>query len=79
MNLFQKRETQRIKCPTKHDINNLNIRANRYDKDDMIDVKDWNGGCFKTLFEQVAVEQAKEIGVDPWDYFAALIHKIYGR
>jgi hypothetical protein len=43
----------------------------------MIDTKDWDGGCFRSLFHDVAAVYAKELDVDPWDYFAVLIHKIY--
>lgn len=76
-NPFKKSTTYRVEAPTKHDINNLRLRARACDKDDMIDIKDWDGGCFRSLFHDVAAVYAKELDVDPWDYFAVLIHKIY--
>ena len=76
-NPFKKRTTYRVEAPTKHDINNLCLRARACDKNDMVDINDWDGGCFRSLFYDVAAVYAKELDVDPWDYFAVLIHKIY--
>ena len=77
-NPFKKSDRVRVPFPTKHEVNNLIIRCHRKHKDDdMIDIHDWDGGCFKALYEEIAVVYAKELDVDPWDYFAVLIHKIY--
>ena len=63
-----------INFPSKLDVLQLNARHDRTDKDDMVNLFDWDGGCWQTLFEGVVKEKADEYGMKQWDVFAALIH-----
>lgn len=74
---FMPKDHSKIEMPTKEDIEELNYRANQYDSDDMLDVSDWTGDCFKTLFEGLITDYAKEKNLDRWDVFAVLIHKLF--
>ena len=46
--------------------------------DEMVDVNDWDGECWKAFFEQVAVFAAELNDVDPWDFMAVMIPKMLG-
>ena len=73
--------TFRVKFPTKQDVQDLIDRYNADpaigNKKDMVMLQNWNGGCWKVLFEGICAEKAKEYGMDPWDVFAALIQNFF--
>ena len=41
--------------------------------DEMLSVDQWDGECWKTVYDQVFVPMAKERGCTPWDCLANFV------
>ncbi len=67
-----------VKAPTKLETDVLNKMVKKYQQenpDDVLPYALWDGKHYKEAF--AAMEKAaKEIDADPWDVFAAYLHKI---
>ena len=64
-----------VKFPSLADVLQLNSRYDAYtDTESMVDLYDWDGSCWETLFNGMVKEYADKYGVKQWDVFAALIH-----
>lgn len=45
-------------------------------KTDFVPVEEWDGECWKAVWEQFITPNAESSGADPWDVFANFIHNI---
>lgn len=64
-----------IRFPSKMEVMMLNARHDAYtDPEEMVDLYDWDGGCWQALFNGIVKEYADKYGMRQWDVFAALIH-----
>lgn len=73
-------KTTKTPFPTKRDVERLLQRYNSYtDPNEMVAICDWSGGCWKTLFEGIITDKAREYGEDPWDVFSALLVNLFMR
>lgn len=72
---MDEKERFRVKIPSQKDVLSLNARHDKYrDTDEMVDLCDWDGGCWQTLFDGIIKEYADAYGMRQWDVFAALLH-----
>ena len=50
-------------------------KMNSYDKDEMVDVKDWDGDCWEAFFNKVVKDLAKMYDLNPWDVLIVFMHE----
>ncbi len=48
------------------------------DEDGIIDMRLWDGECWKSFFEDACMFFAEQNGCDPWDVFAVFLTKFRG-
>lgn len=62
----------------KKEIEALKKRTDSYGEDEMIDVMDWDGECWKSFFEEICSDLAKAYEEDVWDVIAVMIPMMFG-
>lgn len=55
----------------------FNEIAETYSEDEMVDIKHWNGECWKAFYEHMVVPMAEKLEVDTWDYMATCIGVLF--
>lgn len=71
--------TKEVQIDIRKEIEDRKKKLEEYGKDEMIDVRDWDGDAWKSFFEKVAVPYAEQYDIDPWDFMAVIIPKFVGE
>lgn len=69
---------EQISFNVKEMIADMKKRIDKYDSDDMIDIQDWDGECWKSFFKQVCSSVAEMYEEDIWDVFAVMMPMMLG-
>ena len=71
-------DTEEVTFNVKEMIRDMKERIDRYDPDEMIDIKDWDGECWKAFLEEVCSNLAEMYNEDVWDIFAVMMPMMTG-
>ena len=58
-------------------IKKMKEKTEAYGKEEMVDVADWDGGCWRAVFEKVCTTYAEQFDVDPWDVLVVFMHEFF--
>ena len=71
-------DTEKVTFNVKEMIADMKERIDKYCSDDMIDIKDWDGECWRTFLEEVCSSLAEMYEEDVWDVFAVMMPMMLG-